>query len=81
MTRKPKPIKFLEASARVGKILLIVFILLCFCARYYQLAVYRGCGFNPIKVMLVAPHNELWCDCGYGGFSCMTCEELCRGET
>lgn len=70
----------------IGIILLVTGIILwvsLFSLRFYQLAVERECGWNPINHFFKARFNELWCDCGtknlyYGGFSCMTCERFCE---
>jgi len=62
---------------KIGIIIGIILLISIFSLRYYQLAVERECGWNPINHFFKAPSNELWCGCGYGGFSCMTCERFC----
>jgi len=66
-------------------ILIVVGILVLvslFSLRYYQMAEYRGCGYNPINQLFFI--HECWCEYPnsttlYAGFICGDCEEACTG--
>jgi len=60
-------------------VLFIILIVVLGALAYYDMGVRRGCGINPFK--LAFGHiPEKWCSCGYAGFTCYSCEEICGDD-
>lgn len=70
---------------KTKRLLTIVGIVLLFAllsGRYYVMAEYRGCGYNPLKQVTA---HECWCGdlekgelYGYAGFRCGDCQAFCE---